>query len=73
MSHDNNGNSNDEWTEDTVRTVLINPIHTMGSSPTISGEMWIETQRKLIDDVGLAKYLPQLLSVLQQTFGRFVD
>ena len=67
-----NGKSNPEWDEDDVRAVLLNPIHTMGSEPTISDNEWLDAQKKLVDELGLDSYLEQLLTVVQKTFGHIV-
>ena len=68
-----NGQSESNWDEDDVRAVLLNPIHTMGSSPTVSDEQWLKAQRHLMDELGVDTYLKQLLTVIQKTFGEVVQ
>ena len=73
MMSNGNGYADSDWDEDDVRDILLNPVHTMGSSPTVSNQNWIEAQSKLLDELGVDSYFSQLLSVVQQTFGQVVE
>ena len=68
-----NGNGDGGWTEDDVQRVLFNPIHTMGSHPTIEDDAWISAQEKLLSELGPSEYFHRLLIVLQETFGPAVE
>jgi hypothetical protein len=68
-----NGNSGDRWNEDDVRQVLLNPVYTMGSKPTVDDETWVSAQKKLISDLGRDEYFTRLLAVIQDTFGDLVE
>ena len=70
-----NGNGQDasEWDEEDVRAILLNPVHTMGSSPTVSNEQWISAQQKLLGELGVDAYLRRLLTVIHETFGGVVE
>ncbi len=70
-----NGNGQDasEWDEEDVRAILLNPVYTMGSSPTVSNEQWILAQQKLLGELGADEYLKRLLTVIHETFARVVE
>ena len=68
-----NGQSDRGWSEDDVRAMLLNPVHTMGSEPSISDSEWLDAQKKLVDELGLDPYLEQLLAVVKKTFGHIVE
>lgn len=61
-----------EWNESDVRRVLLNPVHTMGSKPTVPDQQWITAQTKLMTEMGKREYFAELLRVLKGTFGQFV-
>ena len=64
-----NANGDDHLSEEEVLEILINPIYTRGSNPTVTDEYWIVAQKTLIDEQGLDTYLLRLLALLKQTFG----
>ena len=68
-----NGNGGERWKEDDVRRVLLNPVHTMGSKPTVDDDTWISAQKKLIADLGRDEYFARLLAVIQETFADVVE
>ena len=70
-----NGNGQDasEWDEEDVRAILLNPVYTMGSSPTVSNEQWILAQQKLLGELGADEYLKRLLTVIHETFEGVVE
>ena len=68
-----NGQNASEWDEEDVRAILLNPVHTMGSSPTVSNEQWILAQQKLLGELGVDAYLKRLLTVIHETFGGVVE
>jgi hypothetical protein len=64
------------WTENDVRNVLINPVYTMvkkDDKPMISEEMWLGSQKKLLKELGEDEYFNNLLAVMKETFGEFVQ
>ena len=74
MSNGNgNGEADDQWDEDDVRGILLNPVYTMGAAPTISDADWIDAQLKLFDELGPDEYFALLLGVIQGTFGDVVE
>ena len=70
-----NGNGQDasEWDEEDVRAILLNPVYTMGSSPSVSNEQWIFAQQKLLGELGVDEYLKRLLTVIHETFEGVVE
>ena len=54
-----------------VKKILLNPVYTMGSK-AISDDQWIQTQRRLLAELGEEGYFQELLAVLKATFGQFV-
>ena len=61
------------WKEDDVRQVLLNPVYTMGSKPTVDNDTWISAQKKLISDLGRDEYFARLLAAIQGTFAAAVE
>jgi hypothetical protein len=64
---------NEQWDEEGVADVLLNPIHTMGSKPTIDRKLWIGAQKKLIKDLGEDAYFERLLATIDSAFGDYVE
>ncbi len=73
MTNGNGNDAGDNWDEDDVTEVLLNPVYTMGRSPMVASEKWIGAQRKLLEEFGVDVYFERLLWVITQTFGEFVE
>ena len=73
MSNGNGNGQSEQWDEDDVRAVLLNPVYTTGSEPIVSDDDWIAAQQKLVQELGLNTYFEQLLTVIKNTFGDVVE
>ncbi len=67
--------------EDDVTAMLINPIYAVSIDPDLTGhhepivpkERWIETNEKLIDEMGAEAWLRRLLAVLEGDYPTSPD
>ena len=57
-SDDEGGNSNgdDRWKEEDVLRILLDPVYTMGSNPTVDDDQWLNAQKKLLAEQGEEEY-----------------
>jgi hypothetical protein len=64
----------DQWSEAELRAVAINPIVTgLGRHPrTVSDEDWVASCQRIMQDVGPAQFLTDVLHVLRATAPLFV-
>ena len=58
------------WETEDVQDILLNPVYTFGSQPTITDKQWIAAQKKLLGELGEERYFGELLRVLRTTFGQ---
>jgi hypothetical protein len=68
-----NDNGDDRWKEEDVLRILLNPVYTMGSNPTVDDDQWLNAQKKLLAEQGEDEYFRRLLTEIQGTFGEFID
>jgi len=67
--------------EDDVAAMLINPIYAISIDPDLAGshepivprEQWIDANKHLIEELGVEKWLDQLLAVLEGSYPRNPD
>jgi hypothetical protein len=61
-----------EWTEETVRWILSNPVYA-GVGPVtdryVSSQQWTDGAAKLVAEDGAAQFLVNMIHTLRQTFG----
>jgi hypothetical protein len=62
----------DEWNDDDVRKVLINPMYCLSTPPVISEGQCIEANAKLIHRLGPEVYLRELLDTMLDTMKQAV-
>ena len=66
------------WTEHAVTTLLLNPAYALEIDPNLAGiqdhvvprEQWIQTQVRLIGEMGAEAYVRQLVLVLEGDYPR---
>ena len=68
-----NSNGDDRWKEEDVLRVLLNPVYTMASNPTVDDDQRLNAQKKLLAEQGEDEYFRRLLTEIQGTFGEFID
>src|SRR5438067_1588236 len=68
------GRSIDQWSDAELIAVAINPIVTgLGRHPrTVSDEDWVASCQRIMQDVGAAQFLTDILQVLRITAPLFV-
>lgn len=56
-----------EWTEDDVRKMIMDPRYTgvTGLPPLITEDQWIESNAKLIGEMGVKPYLKASLALIR--------
>ncbi len=69
------------WSKNDATGMLINPFYAISISPDLVGEheaivprqRWIETNQRLIDELGTEEWLRRLLAVLEGDFPKSPD
>jgi hypothetical protein len=69
------------WSKNDATGMLINPFYAISIDPDLVGEheaivprqRWIETNQRLIDELGTEEWLRRLLAVLEGDFPRSPD
>ncbi len=69
------------WNKYDASGMLINPFYAISISPDLVGEheaivprqRWIETNQRLIDELGTEEWLRRLLAVLEGDFPKSPD
>jgi hypothetical protein len=55
----------DEWSEDSVARILVNPLYCLVEPAIVSEDQWIKANAKMIREMGEEAYLATLLNVLR--------